>query len=305
MATASSPTLAPSVIKHAKLAFDQQGTGAEGFDTFMKHLADTGSSEAVPIELDTSHRISHYFISSSHNTYLSGNQLWSKSSVEAYKDVLKRGCRCIEIDVWDGDGAASPHASEDEGGEKLRGLVRKGLHKLHLKGREVEVETKRPDSPAGDSMLMPTPWRTNSGRTEPRVLHGHTATKEVPFREVCEVIRDYAFRASDQPLIVSLEVHCSLAQQGIMVEIMTDYWKPFLVPPPDDFCDTTPMPTLASLRKRILIKVKYSAPSKKTEQHLPPVTRARASSNASGEQDSDSNEAQVEPQGKKGNICEA
>ncbi|KFZ12893.1 hypothetical protein V502_06868 [Pseudogymnoascus sp. VKM F-4520 (FW-2644)] len=47
--------------------------------------------------------ISSYYISSSHNTYLSGNQLMSKSTTDAYKNVLIRGCRCIEIDVHNGE----------------------------------------------------------------------------------------------------------------------------------------------------------------------------------------------------------
>ncbi|XP_023235323.1 uncharacterized protein LOC111634715 isoform X2 [Centruroides sculpturatus] len=78
------------------------------FEGFARYLMDKDSFAFVPEimlpnENDMDHPLSHYYIASSHNTYLTGHQLKGESSVELYSQVLLTGCRCVELDCWDGD----------------------------------------------------------------------------------------------------------------------------------------------------------------------------------------------------------
>uniref|UniRef100_A0A674PH98 1-phosphatidylinositol 4,5-bisphosphate phosphodiesterase n=1 Tax=Takifugu rubripes TaxID=31033 RepID=A0A674PH98_TAKRU len=82
--------------------------GQMSSDGFCRYLM---SDENAPVFLDRlelyqemDQPLAHYFISSSHNTYLTGRQFGGKSSVEMYRQVLLSGSRCVELDCWDGKG---------------------------------------------------------------------------------------------------------------------------------------------------------------------------------------------------------
>ncbi|KAM8903256.1 1-phosphatidylinositol 4,5-bisphosphate phosphodiesterase delta-4 isoform 1-T1 [Spinachia spinachia] len=76
------------------------------FDGFLMYLGSAEGSIFNPqwrgVFQDMSQPLCHYFISSSHNTYLMEDQLRGQSSVEGYIRALSRGCRCVEVDCWDG-----------------------------------------------------------------------------------------------------------------------------------------------------------------------------------------------------------
>ncbi|KAF4506746.1 hypothetical protein G6O67_006799 [Ophiocordyceps sinensis] len=71
---------------------------------FVGFLASRHNGPLVdePQEYTLDRPMNEYFISSSHNTYLLGRQVAGQSSVEGYIAALARGCRCVEVDCWDG-----------------------------------------------------------------------------------------------------------------------------------------------------------------------------------------------------------
>ncbi|XP_019910879.3 1-phosphatidylinositol 4,5-bisphosphate phosphodiesterase eta-2 [Esox lucius] len=77
--------------------------GIDGFTNYMRSPAgDIFNPEHHFVHQDMTQPLCNYFIDSSHNTYLTGDQLLSESRVDMYAYVLQAGCRCVEVDCWDG-----------------------------------------------------------------------------------------------------------------------------------------------------------------------------------------------------------
>eukprot|EP00066_Takifugu_rubripes_P004591 XP_003968055.1 PREDICTED: 1-phosphatidylinositol 4,5-bisphosphate phosphodiesterase delta-1 isoform X1 [Takifugu rubripes] len=140
--------------------------------------------------------LNHYFISSSHNTYLMEDQLKGPSSTEAYIKALMKSCRCVELDCWDG--------------------------------------------PNG----------------EPIIYHGYTITSKVLFRDVIKAIKDYAFKTSQYPVILSLENHCTVDQQKLMAHHLISILGGALLTKPLGNSMPSNFPSPEALKGRFLIKGK-------------------------------------------------
>ncbi len=299
-----------------------------------------------------SHPITSYFIDSSHNTYLFGNQLTGPVDVRTYEYVLKKGCRCIEIDVHDGRAVLSDTSSNVSGSifrptlpsevaligkdkvgdvkdwgkekkdklksfwkEKVKGHKRNGSSNSDVPTIRREPTSDSDDSPkevmsdegsAVDLSEVGIPGDNKDSRSsskssahsvslhhsrtgEPIVMHGWTPTTGwIYFRDVCKTVAKWAFKTTELPLIVSLEVGCDVDQQELMVKIMKEEWKDYLLDTAHPLCDSEKvLPTLDQLLKKILVKVKRHIPPEEAAQNAAEENAAVAANSSADRSSTD------------------
>ncbi|XP_029466577.1 1-phosphatidylinositol 4,5-bisphosphate phosphodiesterase epsilon-1 [Rhinatrema bivittatum] len=97
-----------SIIQKFEPSMSMRQQGLMSFEGFARYLMDkdnfaSKNDESQENVEELQLPLSHYYIESSHNTYLTGHQLKGESSVELYSQVLLQGCRSVELDCWDGD----------------------------------------------------------------------------------------------------------------------------------------------------------------------------------------------------------
>ncbi|XP_046860493.1 inactive phospholipase C-like protein 2 isoform X2 [Xenia sp. Carnegie-2017] len=95
------------IINHCEPTVEGRKKKYMGIDGFTKYLLKSTNelfdSDCANVTQDMNQPLSHYFIASSHNTYLLEDQLAGRSSVTGYtKALCELCCRCIELDCWDG-----------------------------------------------------------------------------------------------------------------------------------------------------------------------------------------------------------
>ncbi|KAJ1973369.1 hypothetical protein H4R35_004157 [Dimargaris xerosporica] len=93
----------------ARFHYQTQGNNRMVFEEFAAYMLSPwnaltgcirGTSPTDPMD----QALTHYYIATSHNTYLLDDQWAGMSSVDGYVMALLAGCRSVEIDVWDGPG---------------------------------------------------------------------------------------------------------------------------------------------------------------------------------------------------------
>lgn len=196
--------------------------------------------------------------------------------------MLLEGCRCLEIDIWNGEpntpDSVSSVSSEDEdedGDDEVKKKEKKERRSIKNRLSSLSGKLDKLKTRDGQATVDDTSGNPVQRRAEPRVFHGYTLTKEITFRDVCYAIRDGAFVNSDLPVVVSLEVHTNPEQQETMVEIMSEAWKGLLVDlTPEMIADleqgkVEKLPSPLDLRNKILIKVKWTPPTQPTGSETP------------------------------------
>jgi phosphatidylinositol phospholipase C delta len=115
-------------------------------------------------------------------------------------------------------------------------------------------------------------WDNDDNKEEPKVTHGYTLVSNIPFRTVCETLRDVVDReAADEknaaPIMISLENHCDAHGQLRLAQIMREVFGDRLLSRAvrekgrREQEGTGEHVTLADLGNKIVVIVEYHLPN--------------------------------------------
>ncbi|XP_038988955.1 phosphoinositide phospholipase C 2-like isoform X1 [Phoenix dactylifera] len=93
-------------LKHLGV-FQKKGLSLDAFFRYLTGDDNSALSHSLGVHQDMRAPLSHYFIYTGHNSYLTGNQLSSDCSDIPIIKALQRGVRVIELDIW-------PNSTKDD-----------------------------------------------------------------------------------------------------------------------------------------------------------------------------------------------
>nr|XP_015206174.1 PREDICTED: 1-phosphatidylinositol 4,5-bisphosphate phosphodiesterase beta-2 isoform X1 [Lepisosteus oculatus] len=104
------PLIKPEQVKNLIEKYEPTSSNANrgqiSPEGLLYYLTGPETSTVTPDKLgiwqDMMQPLPHYFVKSSHNTYLTAGQFSGVSSPEMYRQCLLAGCRCLELDCWKG-----------------------------------------------------------------------------------------------------------------------------------------------------------------------------------------------------------
>jgi hypothetical protein len=102
-------------------------------------------------------------------------------------------------------------------------------------------------------------WDGPNGR--PIISHAKTLASSLEAEDLLKFLSRQAFKHSDMPLILFLEVHCSKQQREVLGSMITKIFSDSLYLLNKDHFYLTEFPTLDKLQRKVLIKYKGSYPS--------------------------------------------
>ena len=98
--SSTEPTPIPPTETLPPVTWENGAWKVKHFISFLLSQENSAFGEKPTVWMDMTRPLSEYYISSSHNTYLVGNQLMGTSTIEGYIRALLHSCRSVERE-WD------------------------------------------------------------------------------------------------------------------------------------------------------------------------------------------------------------
>lgn len=210
-----------------------------------------GERTALQEQLDASKAVRLFL---AHEGVLSSADVEGDAPSPALRDLLQRPHAVVPRELLDDSHPLTEYFMSSSHNTYLL------AHQLFGKSCQSSYETTLR---AGAKCVEIDAWDNTDDLAEPKVTHGYTLVSNIPFRSVCETIRDYWDSEKQRsPIFLSLENHCGPQGQERLVAIMREVFGHRLL---DRDVHTEENVRLSELEGKICVIVEYHWPDAEDE----------------------------------------